>query len=242
MTDHVLTIGDLAVKVTLKPVKHVHLSVHPPDGRVTLVAPTNTRLDVARAYAVSKLRWIRAQQAKLGAQEREERREMKDRETHFVWGKRFLLVNRTSEGKPRVAVEHRRLVLLSTQGAGRKEKEDLLNSWYRHQLREAAKPLIKKWEQVLGVECAGFSIQKMKTKWGSCNRQTRRIRLNAELAKKPCELLDYVVLHELLHLVNPKHDERFRAALDFHMPGWREARQELNALPLGFVDWGGSDK
>lgn len=232
-----IRLGELAIAVTRKAVRHVHLSVHPPDGRVTLVAPADTRLEVARAYAITRLAWIRDQQARLRAQARETPRRFVTRESHYVWGKRYLLSVIEREQKPSVTMDHRRIRLTVRPGSDQAKREAVLHDWHRRLLHEAVPRLIRKWEPRLEVEVAAYFLQRMKTKWGGCNHAARHIRLNTELVKKPRDLLEYVVVHEMAHLIAPTHSERFVALLDEHYPSWREARAELNALPLAAEAW-----
>jgi predicted metal-dependent hydrolase len=232
-----IRLGEIAIAVTRKDIKHVHLSVHPPLGRVTLVAPASTRLEVARAYAVSKLGWIRDQQARLRAQARETPRRFVTRESHYVWGQRYLLTVREEEGRPFVRLGHRTITLTIRPGSSAVKREAVMHQWHKSLLHDAVPGLIRKWERKLGVEVAGYYLQRMKTKWGSCNHRVRHIRVNTELAKKPKDLLEYVVVHEILHLIEPTHSERFLALLSKHYPSWREARAELNALALSAAAW-----
>lgn len=228
-----LQLGEVTIQVTRKAVKNVHLSVHPPHGEVTLVAPESTRLDVARAYAISKLPWIRKQQETLRSQSREAPRQFATRESHYVWGRRYLLELKEQETRPSVRQDHKRIVLTVRPGSDQAKRAEMMHRWHKKLLHEAIPPLIEKWESKLGVKVSGYYLQRMKTKWGSCNHRAGNIRLNTELVKKPKDLLDYIVLHEMAHLIEPTHSERFIAILDEHFPGWREARDELNALPLG---------
>lgn len=230
-------IGDIAIRVTRKAVKNVHLSVHPPRGRVTLVAPKSTRLDVARAYAITKLGWIREQQRKLVQQARETPREFVERESHFLWGRRHLLSITTADTKPAVSVDHRRIILRVRPGTGVARRAEVIHEWHKTLLHVAVPLLIRKWEPRLGVTVSGYFLQRMKTKWGSCNHRDGHIRLNTELVKKPKDLLEYVVVHEMAHLIAPTHNDRFIALLDEHYPQWREARAELNELPLAAEVW-----
>lgn len=232
-----IELGDISIKVTRKTIKHVHLSVYPPVGRVTLTAPRDTRPEVARAYAVSKLRWIREQQEKLRRQARESTRQYVDRETHWLWGHRHLLTVIHKNEKPSVKVEHKRLRLTVRPGTTRAKRDELFQEWYRGLLHASLPELIGKWEKKLRVRLEGYSLQRMKTKWGTCNHRARTIRLNSELAKKPKDLLDYVVAHEMAHLVEPSHNDKFQTLMDKHYPSWREARLELNELPLGSETW-----
>jgi predicted metal-dependent hydrolase len=233
----VLQLGDLRIAVSQKTVKNAHLSVHPPTGRVTLVTPSGTRLEVARTFAISKLGWIRDQQAKMLAQARESPRQFVERESHYFWGRRYLLTLQEAETKPSVQVDHRRILLTVRPGTSTARRDEIMQEWLRLQMHLAIPGLIQKWERKLGVTVTAHYLQRMKTKWGGCNPQARTIRLNTELAKKPRDLLEYVIVHEMLHLLEPRHSKRFLTLLDKHYPSWREARAELNALPLGHQNW-----
>ena len=232
-----IRLGDITIDMTRKDVKHVHLSVHPPSGRVTLVAPKATRLEVARAYAASKLGWIRDQQAKLRGQAREMPRDFVERESHYLWGRRYLLSVRAEETKPSVRLSHRSITLTVRPGSTLAKRESVMQEWHRSLLHEVVPEMIRKWESRLGVKVTGYFLQRMKTKWGGCNHRARNIRLNSELVKKPKDLLEYVVVHELLHLIEPTHSEKFLSLLSKHCPAWREARAELNQLPLASELW-----
>lgn len=237
MMTETIRIGELSIQVTKKDVKNVHLSVHPPDGLVTLVAPRSTRTDVARAYAISKLGWIREQQRKLRAQSRETARRFVNRESHFLWGRRYLLNVVERDERPHVKLDHRRITLYVRPGSDIGKRAEIMHEWHKSLLHEAIPPLVQKWEEALGVQVSGYFLQRMKTKWGACNHRSGTIRLNTELVKKPRDLLEYVIVHEMAHLLEPTHNERFIALLNQHYPSWREARAELNELPLGAERW-----
>ena len=232
-----IELGEISIAVTRKDIKNVHLSVHPPDGRVTLVAPTGTRLEVARAYAISKLRWIRTQQEKLENQARESPREFIKRESHYLWGRRYLLTVVEHDAKPSVTLDHKRITLSLRPGGDQAKRASVIHEWHKSLLHGLIPPLIEKWEPRLGVAVNAYFLQRMKTKWGSCNHRAGHIRLNTELVKKPKDLVEYVVVHEMVHLLEPTHSERFVALLGEHFPTWREARAELNALPLTAEAW-----
>lgn len=232
-----IVLGDIVIAFNRKAVKNVHLSVHPPTGHVTLVAPTGTRLEVARAYAISKLGWICAQQEKLLAQAREAPRQFVERESHYLWGRRYLLSVVEEDAKPSVQLGHRKITLKVRPGSTRAKREEVMHDWHRALLHEAVPDLIRKWETKIGVKVSGYFLQRMKTKWGGCNHRAGNIRLNTELVKKPKDLLEYVIVHEMLHLVEPTHSERFVALLERYYPTWREARAELNELPLAAEAW-----
>lgn len=232
-----IQLGDIFIAVTRKAVKNVHLSVHPPEGRVTLVAPSGTRLEVARAYAISKLGWIREQQTKLKDQARETPRQFIERESHYLWGRRHLLTISERECKPFVSLDHKRITLTVRPGSDREKRAEIIHEWHKSLLHAVIPSLISKWERKLKVKVAGYFLQRMKTKWGSCNHAKGHIRLNTELVKKPKDLLEYVVVHEMVHLIEPTHSARFTTILGEHYPTWREARAELNELPLAAEIW-----
>jgi predicted metal-dependent hydrolase len=227
-----IQVGDLWIQVTRKNIKNVHLSVYPPDGRVTLSAPADTRLDAARAYAVSKLGWIRRQQKRLRQQVREPRRQYVTRESHYLWGRRYLLAIVESNTRPRVVLDHKRITLHVRPGSRRDKRAEILHEWHKRQLHDIVPGLIEKWEPRIGVKVAGYYLQRMKTKWGSCNPGAGTIRLNTELVKKPRDLLEYVVVHEMIHLLEPVYGDRFITLLSQHCPAWQVAGLELNELPV----------
>jgi predicted metal-dependent hydrolase len=233
-----LKLGEIAVDVTRKDIKNVHLSVYPPTGKVRISAPLRMNLDTIRLFAISKLRWIRQQQKKVTQQERESPREYLDRESHYVWGKRYLLKVIEKNAAPAVELSHSRLVLQIRPAASETKKQAILDEWYRAQLKAAAPALIAKWEPLMGVKVERFFVQKMKTKWGSCSHRVSTIRLNTDLAKKPRECLEYIVVHEMVHLLEPTHNSRFIALMDQFMPGWRSYREMLNRLPVRHETWG----
>jgi len=230
-------LGDITVDVALKDIKNVHLSVHPPTGRVTISAPTRMSLDTIRVFAIAKLGWIKQQQRKLQEQERETPREYLDRETHWVWARRYLLKVIDDDGPSSVELSHSRMRLHVRPGTTESKRQAIVEEWYREQLKQAAPPLIAKWETRLGVKVQRLFVRRMKTKWGSCNHRARTIRLNTDLAKKPRECLEYLVVHELVHLLEPTHNARFVALMDRFMPKWQSHRQVLNRLPVRHVAW-----
>ena len=232
-----IQLGDITILIVCKAVKNVHLTVHPPDGRVTLVAPKGTRLEVARAYAISKLGWIRQQQATLRAQARETPRQFVERESHYLWGRRHLMRVIEAEVKPFVKLDHKRITLSVRPGSDEAKRAEVMHEWHKSLLHAVVPVLIAKWQPKLGVTVSGYFLQRMKTKWGSCNHKAGHIRLNTELVKKPKDLLEYVIVHEMAHLLEPTHSDRFVAILDEHYPTWREARAELNELPLAAEVW-----
>ncbi|MCH7665597.1 MAG: M48 family metallopeptidase [Acidobacteria bacterium] len=232
-----IQLEDIAVDVVFKDIKNVHLSVYPPTGRVRISAPKHMNLEAIRVFAISKLGWIKRQQAKLRDQQREAPRDYVDRESHYVWGKRYLLSVSERDRPPSIELEHSHMILRVRPQTGSDKKQALVEAWYREQLREAVAPLIARWQALLGVSVERLFVQRMKTKWGSCNPKARTIRLNTELAKKPPECLEYIVLHELVHLLEPTHNARFVELMERFMPKWQFHRQELNRLPVRREEW-----
>ena len=232
-----LKIGGTTVDVVKKDIKNVHLSVYPPTGKVRISAPLRMDVETIRLFAISKLSWIKQQQKKVTGQERETPREFVERESHYVWGTRYLLKVVEEERPPQVELRHREMVLRVRPGTSAERRREILDEWYRVQLKAAIKPLITKWEPVLGVRVNRVFVQRMKTKWGSCSRSAN-IRLNTELAKKPTECLEYIVVHEMAHIIEPTHNKRFIGLMDRLMPNWRFFRQTLNRLPVRHENWG----
>lgn len=232
-----LEISAIPIEVTLKKIKNLHLSVSPPGGRVRISAPAWMDLETIRAFAVSRLGWIQAQRAKFQGQARETPREYLERESHFVWGRRCLLHLVETAEAPSVELQANTLVLRIRPGTGTAHKAALLEDWYRRQLRQAVPGLLATWEPRMGVKVERFFVQRMKTRWGTCNPTRRTIRLNTELARKPIECLEYVVVHELAHLLERSHNARFTALLDRFLPNWKQRKAELNRAPLGHMGW-----
>ena len=232
-----LEIGTTKVDVVKKDIKNVHLSVYPPTGKVRISAPLRMDLEIIRLFAVSKLSWIKEQQKKVIEQERESPREYVERESHYVWGKRYLLNVVERDGAPTIELRHNKMVLHVRPDTGAERRQAILDEWYRFQLKVAIKPLITRWEPVMGVKVNRVYVQRMKTKWGSCSRDSASIRLNTDLAKKPPECLEYIVVHEMVHILEPTHNSRFIDLMDRLMPNWRFYRQLLNRLPVRHEHW-----
>ncbi|WP_440063562.1 M48 family metallopeptidase [Pseudomonas syringae] len=236
MSEHI-QLGDIRVEVQRKNNKHVHLYVYPPEGRVHISAPLHMGLDALRAFAISRLSWIKAQQRQMRSQPRETEREYLNRESHQVWGRRYLLEVIEVNAAPVVELKHSALVLQIRPGSDEARREALLESWYREQLRAKLPVLLGKWQPLMGVNVRRILVQRMKTRWGGCNPSTGNIRLNTELAKKPPECLEYILIHELAHLIEPTHSNRFLALMDKFMPHWRQIKDELNRLPVRHEEW-----
>jgi len=232
-----MKLGEMVLDVVKKDIKNVHLSVYPPTGRVRISAPLRMSTDNIRLFAISKLGWIKQQQRKLLTQDREPPREYLDRESHYVWGKRYLLKVIEEDAPPAVELKHKTLVLQVRTGTDEGRKQAVLETWFREQVKSEVPPLIAKWEPLLGVKVKRFFVQRMKTRWGSCSPHSGSIRLNSELAKKPLGCLEYIVVHEMAHFLEPHHNDRFVAIMDKALPQWRSRRRELNAAPLSHEAW-----
>lgn len=232
-----ITLGDITVDVIRKDIKNLHLSVYPPTGRVRISAPARMKLETIRVYAVSKLGWIKKSQAKLRNQERESRREFTSRESHYFMGKRYLLKISETDAPQRVILRHREIEILVRKGANVEQRQKLLEDWYRRQLRDRADQHVSFWEKQMSLKVAEIGIRKMRTKWGSCNQYAKRIWLNLELAKKPKECLEYIVVHEMVHLIERNHGTRFIGLMDKFLPQWRQHKDELNRLPVAYGNW-----
>lgn len=232
-----ISLGDITVDVIRKRIRNIHLSVHPPAGRVRMSAPIRTGLETLRLFAIAKLGWIRKQQIRLRQQPRETPREFLDRESHHVWGQRYLLRVEEVRARPSVELRPTELVLRVRAGSTARSREAVLDAWHRGLLKEAAVPLFAKWEPIMDVKVGKLFTQHMRTRWGTCNPRSRSIRLNTELVKKPVECLEYVVVHEMVHLLEASHNPRFKALMRRFMPNWVVYRQMLNRLPVRHEMW-----
>ena len=232
-----IKLGDIVVDVVQKDIKNIHLSVYPPTGKVRISAPLRMEIDTIRVFAITKLGWIKSQQKKLLEQERETPREYLDRESHYLWGKRYLLNVVEKDAAPEVELKHNKMLFQIRPATTDERKQDILEAWYREKLKEVVPALIAKWEPLMGVKVEKFFVQKMKTKWGSCSPGSKSIRLNTDLAKKPPECLEYIVVHEMTHLLEPTHNARFINLMDQFMPKWRFYKDELNKLPVRHENW-----
>lgn len=232
-----MKLGNTTVDVVQKDIKNLHLSVYPPTGSVRIAAPLRMSMDVIRVYAISKLSWIKKQQIKLAGQQRETPRDYVTRESHYFLGKRYLLKVNEVNAIPKAELDHNKIILSVRPGADKIKRQEIIENWYREKLKEIAAAQIKKWQKIMKVSMNEFAVRKMKTKWGTCNIDAKRIWLNLELAKKPEHCIEYIVVHELVHLLERHHNERFVAHMDKHLPQWRHTKSELNKLPVSHVDW-----
>lgn len=232
-------VSGIKVEVVRKDIKNLHLGVYPPHGRVRVAVPLVLNDEAVRLAVIDKLGWIKRQKARFVEQARQSRREMVNGESHYVLGKRYRLRVHEQDAPARVALRGiDSLDLFVRPGSQAAQRELVLLQWYREQLKALIPPLLEKWQPVLGVQATHWGIKKMKTKWGSCNPTAGRVWFNLELAKKPAQCLEYIVLHELVHLLERRHSERFTALMDGFMPNWRVCRETLNSGVLGHEVWG----
>jgi predicted metal-dependent hydrolase len=228
MAERTIVVGDIPITVTRKRIKHVHLRVRPPDGRVTMSAPMAVRPQVVEAFAAARLEWIRRTQVRVRGQAREAPREFVTGESHYLWGRRHLLSVVERDGRQGVLLDNRRITLFIQPGSDTARRADVMHAWHKSVLHETLPPRIRNWEQRLKVRLKGYYLRRMKTRWGTCNHRTKHIRLNTELVTKPSHLLEYVLVHEMVHLIVANHGARFVALMNEHCPSWRKARAELN--------------
>lgn len=235
---HVLVVRGLKVDVSRKDIKNLHLGVYPPNGRVRVAAPLHVSDDAVRLAVIGKLSWIRRQREKLTAQPRQTEREAVTGESHYVLGSRYRLNVLETEHQQQVVLRTKTKMDLHVRpGATTEQRLAVLDRWYRRELRQLLEPMIADWQAVIGASPSFWGIKRMKTKWGSCSHDGGRIWFNAELAKKPVSCVEYIVVHELVHLLEPTHGERFVALMDAHLPDWRTRRTLLNASPLANETW-----
>lgn len=235
---HEITVSGIRVEVVRKAIKNLHLGVYPPHGRVRVAAPLVVSNEAVRLAVIDKLAWIKRQKAKFVAQPRQSRREMVTGESHYFLGRRYRLRIHEHPAPARVSVRGiATLDLFARPGIGAERRETVLLGWYREQLKSLIPPILEKWQPILGVQAADWGIRKMKTKWGSCNPVSGRVWFNLELAKKSEQCLEYIVVHELLHLKIRRHDAEFTALMERYLPNWRQSRDMLNHAPLGHEEW-----
>lgn len=229
--------GDIKIELIQKSIKNVHLSILPPHGNVRIAAPLHLSQETIRLYAISKLSWIKKQQKKIRSQERESKREFINKETHYLQGRKYLLRVFEADSPTKVIVNKKYIDLYIRPKTDTKKRQAILNAYYRNELSELVSDYISKWEKKIPVKVRDFGIRRMKTKWGTCNIEARRVWINLELAKKPLQCLEYIVVHEMIHLLERKHNDRFMAYLNKFMPRWRSHREELNRMPVSHSDW-----
>lgn len=233
-----IIINDIKIDVIRKNIKNIHLGVYPPNGRVRLAVPTQISEDTIRLFLISKLHWIKKHQKNFQAQERVPPREYKQRESHYFLGNRYLLNIIDDAQRPKVVLNGKKFIDLHIPPNTPTQKRDkILKEWYRSELKKLIPPLIQKWEEKIGVQVNDWQIKQMKTRWGTCNINKKRIWLNLELAKKPLHCIEYIIVHEMVHLLERNHNKKFIGYMDTFLPNWRRLKEELKQHPLSHFDW-----
>lgn len=230
-------LGDINIEVVHKKIKNLHLRVYPPLGRVKISAPLRMDLETIKLFAISKLNWIKKQQSRINSQEREAPREYITRESHCYLGKRYLLKVIEHNKPPKVVLKHETIEMYIRTNSGLDKKKKVLAEWYRQRLKNIIPGIIAEYESIMKVNIDEFAIKRMKTRWGTCNIKAKRIWINLELAKKPKECIEFIVVHEMTHLLERLHNERFTAYMDKFLPKWRFFKEELSRIPLRHENW-----
>jgi len=235
---HRIVVSNISVDVVRKNIKNLHLAVYPPNGRVRVAVPFRMNDDAVRLAIISKLAWIKRHQTKFAGQERQSARDFVTGESHYFQGRRYRLNVEYHNGAPKVVISNNTTIdLLVREGSDKSQRQRALTEWYRSQLKEQIPSLIDKWQPIVNMSVAEWGVKQMKTKWGTCNIKAQRIWLNLELVKKPVHCLEYIIVHEMLHLLERNHNDRFKLLMDKFMPQWRSYREELNRAPLAHDAW-----
>ena len=235
---HQIEVSNFSIDVIRKSIKNMHLSVYPPTGRVRIAAPLNVDDEAVKLFAISKLAWIKKNQRKFEMQDRQTPRVFEQRESHYFEGKRYLLRVTEQNAPPRVEIKTKTHIdLFIRLDATVEQRQNCINEWYRKQLKNQIPQLIEKWEPIIGVSVSDWGVKQMKTKWGTCNIEQKRIWINLELAKKPFYCLEFIVVHEMIHLLERHHNDNFLAHLDKNLPKWKLYKDELNRLPVSHGEW-----
>lgn len=233
-----LRIADVQIEIVKKNIKNLHLSVHPPYGRVRIAAPKTMSDEAIRVFAICKLSWIKKQRLKFQNQDRQSEREFISGESHYFLGRRYLLNVIYTSKKQRVElIKNNQIDLYVRENSTTEQREKVMSEWYRSFLKEQIPVIISKWEKEIGVKVNFWGVKLMKTKWGTCNIEAKRIWLNLELAKKSPRCLEYIIVHEMIHLLERNHNDRFHAYMDMFMPNWKEIKAELNGMVFENSNW-----
>jgi predicted metal-dependent hydrolase len=233
-----ITVSNITIDVIKKNIKNLHLAVYPPTGRVRIAIPLNTDDESVRLFAISKLAWIKKHQKNFAKQRRETKREYVSGESHYFEGRRYLLNVIYYKGKPKIEIRNKTHIdLYVREGSTLEQREKLMIEWYRQTLKEKIPHLIEKWQKRIGVELKDWQVKRMRTKWGTCNIESKRIWLNLDLAKKPIHCLEYIIVHELVHFIERHHNHNYVSLMDKFLPNWKFYQSELNQLILSYEEW-----
>jgi predicted metal-dependent hydrolase len=233
-----MQVCNLKVETIRKDIKNIHLGVYPPNGRVRVAAPLKTSDESIRLMVITKIPWIKKQKSKFSKQERQTKRDYVSGESHYFFGKRYLLNVQSTDSKPRVEIKRNKFIDLHiNQDTALEKREKVLEEFYRSEIKKHIPALVDKWEKIIGVNVKEAKVKKMKTKWGTCNPKDKRIWLNLELAKKPLNCMEYVIVHEMIHFLEKSHNDKYRYLISSHLPQWEQYRNELNNSVLGYSSW-----
>ncbi|HPR17434.1 MAG TPA: SprT family zinc-dependent metalloprotease [Candidatus Cloacimonadota bacterium] len=230
-----ITVSNISIDIVRKDIKNIHLTIYPPNGRIKVSTPLKIDNDSLRLFIISKMGWIKKKLHELENQERQSARKYISGENHYYWGKRYILnvIYQKAPLPNQVQVRNKKFIDLSIrENSSQQIRKHALYSWYRSEIKKAIPSLISKWEKKLNVSVSNWGVKIMKTKWGTCNTDAKRIWLNLELVKKPSYCLDYIVLHEMMHLIERTHSDRFNNLMDKYFPNWKSVRKELNEFIL----------
>ena len=234
-----LKTSNLQIEAVRKDIKNIHLGVYPPDGRVRVSVPLATSDETLRIFLITKSSWIKKQKEIFSKQERQTKREYVSGESHYIFGKKHQLTVKKSDTKQEIKITKKKSIELTIKPKTTiYQRQVMFEKFYRDELEKIIPKLLEKWEKKVEVKVKEVRIKKMKTKWGTCNAKDKRIWLNLELAKQPPHCIDYVFVHELIHLKERKHNERFLSILEQAYPKWRQSKEELNQGILGYFEWG----
>ena len=238
INEKIITVNGLSVKVVRKKIKNLHLAVYPPDGCIRIAVPEIIDDEAVRLAIISRYEWIKRQTKSFQDQARESKREFTTGESHFYLGRRYLLDIFYTSKSPYVELRNKKIMVLNiNRKHGVETRKKLLSDWYRKEMKKILPPIIRKWEIKSGLKVYSYGIKRMKTKWGSCNPAHKRIWINLELIKKPISCIEYIVVHEMVHLLEPTHNENFISHMNRILPGWKNLRDELNRSPLAYENW-----
>ncbi len=236
---HRITIGNITIDVIRKDIKNLHLGVYPPDGRVRIATPERINDEAVRLFAISKIAWIKKQKQKIKEQERQSRREYVSGESHYFLGRKYLLKVKHHNAPARVEITGKTHInMYIREGSSKEQREKVMFEWYRQELKTLLPGLVNKWEKIIGLSINEWKVKWMRTKWGTCNIKSRRIWLNLELAKRPERCLEYIIVHEMIHLFERKHNQVFIGNMDKYLPQWRSIRKELNQYIASYDNLG----
>ncbi|MDD3877845.1 MAG: SprT family zinc-dependent metalloprotease [Bacteroidales bacterium] len=230
--------SNLSVVVVRKDIKNMHLAVYPPTGRVRIAVPLSVNDEAVKLFAISKIAWIRKHQRNFVTQDRMPPRQYKQRESHYFQGRRYLLRIFEHDYPPKVELKTKTYIDLYVRpNSTIEQRETIISEWYRSELKNLIQPIIDKWSLKMGIQILDWQVKQMKTRWGTCNIDKKRIWLNLELAKKPVNCLEYIIVHEMIHMLERCHNDTFRNYLDTFLPHWEKLRDELNQLPASHASW-----